>query len=418
VSQPPDDRDLDALLRQPAERLAPPDGSWDQITRRARRRKWAKASASVAAGLVIVSGAVPAVIAVRHNSDDQTLQVADTASPHQSAPTSTSLPAPLPSLTASAASVGSLTAFKPSSSTFISQGTGFLIGTSRAATTVAKTTDGGATWAPIAKVPGNGHNLGIRFADSADGYIFGRQLAVTSDGGLTWVPQSAPGYIDDLETMNGQIWATVRSCQGCGTVSLYSAPVGDPVLQRVTAVPQLPGNDSTLVVSNKAVYLLVQDKSTKQGQLWATPNGSTWTQRGQPCPGYAVARIAAWSTTGLAAVCDQLSYLSTPATVRESTDRGTSWTTQGQIAGVDPDLISAGSVNDLVVTQGGVSGEPYVSTNGGQSFTAVHIGTQSMGFVGFISPTHVVAISSATGPDRAFLTSHNAGATWTVTSFP
>jgi hypothetical protein len=131
-----------------------------------------------------------------------------------------------------------------------------------------------------------------------------------------------------------------------------------------------------------------------------------------------VGRIAAWSTTGLAAVCDQLSYLSTPATVRESTGRGTSWTTQGQIAGIDPDLVSAGSVHDLVVTQGGVSGEPYVSTNGGRSFTAVPIDTQSMGFVGFISPHHVVAISSATGPDRAFLTSHNAGATWTVTSFP
>jgi hypothetical protein len=79
MTRPPNDRDreLDALLRQPGERLSPPDGSWALVTKRARRRKWAKASLSIAAVIVVIAGAVPAIIAVRGNSNDQKLIVSN-----------------------------------------------------------------------------------------------------------------------------------------------------------------------------------------------------------------------------------------------------------------------------------------------------------------------------------------------------
>jgi hypothetical protein len=431
VSTPRDDRDLDldALLRQPTERLAPPDGSWELVARRARRRKWAKASASVAAGLIVLAGAVPAVIAVRHNSDDQTLQIASPKPSHQltGGPKS---PRPIPvvstaspAVSATSAPPVSLAGFKPVSLSFISPDVGFLVGPGVKSAVVARTTDDGSTWTGLSSVPVDGNNVGIRFANGSYGYVFGKQLYMTSDGGTSWTPEQSPGYIQDLETMKGVVWATVSKCANCRTVQLYEAPVGDPNFQPVTKVGTLPGDDSTLVVSSRAVYVMGQNKNTQQGVLWWSPNGTKWTQRTDPCAGYAMGTFAAWSTNGLAALCDQGPDGSKPAVVRESDNHGKSWTTVATTPDNDPGMITAGSSTSLVVSPFASVGGPLVTARGNSAtnsplhFTSVQTGTPSVGFVGFIDIAHVVAISSPIGSDSAFMTSTDGGLHWSVHTF-
>jgi hypothetical protein len=430
MTTPRDDRDLDALLRQPAERLVPPDGSWDLINRRARRRKWAKASAAVAAGVIVVAGAVPAVIAVRHNSDDQSIEIANaTPSNHVNSAIKTpkpavvaSSPTPTVSTSAPAPKPVSLAGFKPASLSFISKDYGFLIGptTSRSAV-VAETTNDGESWSGLATVPVNGSKVGIRFASGAIGYVFGSKFFMTEDGGLVWTAEPTPGtsgYIDDLETMDQKVWATVSPCQGCSQVQLYEAPIGDPNLRPVEGVPMLQGSDSTLVVSSQAVYLMVHDSTTKQGQLYASPKGTTWVKRTDPCDGQALGTFGTWSTNGLAALCGQGTGSSSPAKILESDNSGKSWTNVGTTSASGDDMITAGSSTSLVISQDG-AGAPYVSTGTSKSlsFTGAQTGTSSMGFVGFINISHVVAITSPADTQHAFMTSHDAGATWTVYRF-
>jgi hypothetical protein len=423
-----DDHDLDALLRQPTERLAPPDGSWELVRRRARRRKWAKASASIAAGVIVAAGAVPAVIAVRHSTTNgkqgvQTLNQTPQQSPFQH-PTNKTSPAPTSANPTISPSI-SLAGFVPESSSFIShspgQEEGFLIGPGSKSAVVAKTTNGGQSWSAISSVPVNGAEVGIRFAHVLNGYVFGSSYYVTGDGGVTWQPEKSPGYIHDLETMNNQIWATVSKCQSCSPIQLWHGTVANPVLKPVTQVRAIPGDDSTLVLSSNAVYLMVQDKGTQQGQLWANRNGSPsgWVKRVDPCSSDPVGTFATWSINGLAALCDQVTDGSKPAQVLRSFDSGQTWhVVKGQVPDVGgSDQIAAGSRYDLIVSPGGFNGEPYVSTNAGKSFSTVHTGTASTGFVGFISPLQVVAISSPAGTDRTFLYSDNAGKDWTAYPF-
>jgi hypothetical protein len=413
-----DDNDLDALLRQPTERLAPPDGSWELVSRRAQRRKWAKASASVAAGVVIVAGAVPAVIAVRHSDHsgggNQSIALANPTSHRAQSPFSTKKASPAPpSATTPAVS---LAGFRPQSSTFISPTEGFLIGPASDGAVVAKTLDGGRNWSPLASLPVNGNNVGIRFAHGPNGYVFGQVYDVTGDGGLSWQTYTPPGYIRDLETMNDQIWATVSRCALCKSVRLWHGTVADPTLHPVADVGTLPGNEATLVLSTDAVYLMVHDGATQQGQLWWSRNGTTWVKRTDPCDGRVAATFAAWSINGLAAVCGDRTGGAASA-VFESATHGNHWNLTGHVAVSDPAAIAAGSQTALIVSQGGDNGAPYVSTDGGVHFTATPTGTTSMGFVGFIDPMHVVALSSAFGTDHAFLFSYNAGLTWTTYPF-
>jgi hypothetical protein len=422
VTTPRDDRDLDALLRQPTERLAPPDGSWELVARRARRRKWAKASASVTAGLIVLAGAVPAVIAVRHNSSDQTISIA-TPPPSRHVNTTNKSPKPTPAVSGPSPAVSTSTApislagFKPASLSFIEPTIGYLIGpTSANSAVVAKTTNDGQTWSGLSKVPVNGSQVGIRF-DGSYGYVFGQQFYVTTDGGLSWTKAPSPGYIDDLETMNHKVWATVSKCQGCDKVQLFEAPEGDPNLSLVTKVPSLPGNDSTLVVSSGAVYLMVHDKATKQGELWASPNGVSWAKHTDPCNNQSLGTFATWSTNGLAALCGQGSSGSS-AQIWESHNHGKSWTADGTTSAASTAMITAGSDTALVISQGG-AGLPYISSGASNSLTfgGAQTGTSSMGFVGFISPSHVVAITAPNDSAPAFMTSLNAGASWTVHPF-
>ena len=207
---------IEAMLREPADRLPPPDGAWTRVRRRAWRRKWAKAGIVVAAGLVITAGAVPAALAVRHTSNDQTLQVTNTPTPGLGHHSTLFRPAPpSPSSTPTTARNGQpLAGFTPISVSFVSQTVGWVWGSAGPAGpgVIAATTDGGHTWVrrpapPVTAtdVAGSGDS-GIRYANGQVGYVFGADTFMTLDAGLHWQRIRRPGRVVDLEAMNGRVW--------------------------------------------------------------------------------------------------------------------------------------------------------------------------------------------------------------------
>jgi photosystem II stability/assembly factor-like uncharacterized protein len=435
-----DDDDLEALLRQQPERLDAPEGSWTQITRRAHRRKWAKATLSVAAGLIVLAGAVPAVIAVRHNSDDQTIQEAGTPTTTATLPTSSQKPAPIPavSTTPTPPVSTSLDGFIPDSVSFVSQTDGYAWGRISGSTTgvVAHTVDGGSTWTRLAAPPvtdsfarddlaGDGQ---IRFGSGSVGFIYGAKYFVTSDGGTTWVPYSSPGYIDDLETISGQVYALVRPSKHSPDVSLYSASVTDPTLRQVPGVgvmQSVPGADSVAVndggtVGSPPSVAVIAGSSS----FYYSPNGTTFYPRQNPCVSNAQlgnpqsALLTTLNLRGVVAACGyNIGGGGEDKRVFITTSAGRSWTqTTNPSAAGTLQTLAAGTGTDFIL---GTTRGAQITHNGGSTWIADPANGNALSFVGFISLAHVVALTdrSASTGAGGFAWSTNTGKTWTVHNF-
>jgi photosystem II stability/assembly factor-like uncharacterized protein len=421
------DDELEALLRQDPERLAPPAGSWETITRRARRRRWAKGGVGVAAGAIVLAGAVPAVLAVRHTSDNQTLSLRPQHA--VSRPMQTSRPVGPAVRRTSTAAATTVAGLAPTSVSFVSQDVGWLWGATHhlGPGIVAKTTNGGGAWTPVgtppqiaATDPNGSGDSGIRFADGDTGYVFGRRLFLTDNGAQTWNPVSLPGRVIDLETMNNRVWA-LTGCTGCRTLHLYAATVTEPA--HFTIVPNvhlkasgvaIEGGIGNIAVAKTAAYVLVGDHD-----LWSTADGVAWSRKNDPCPtdaGFADS-ISAWGSTDLTVVCGSApSGGSEAKQVFTSTDSGATWSatpTEPPPAGY-PMSISAGSADDIVI--GLNQGSGYLTTDGGQHWSAT-TAPANLSFVGFISPTRVVGVPGTDVTMRAFLSSTDGGQHWSTARF-
>ncbi|HEX3823787.1 MAG TPA: hypothetical protein VHV79_04915 [Mycobacteriales bacterium] len=433
----PDERDLEALLRQPAERLAPPDHSWEKISRRASRRKWVKASLSVAAGVVVVAGAVPAMIAVRadHNNGTsiQSLTSSQNALPNLPRHTVKRSPIPTAPAPSSAPAVpDDLVGFLPASVSFVSQQHGYAwgnIGRSPQGV-IAQTWDAGETWTKLPapavdnSVATSGHDgdSQIRYSSATTGFVFGAKYFVTHNAGGSWSEAASPGYIDDLEaTHNHRVWALVRKTENAPTVALYTAAPASSDLQAVTKVAAMssqPGADSIAVNQNQ-VYVVAGDAA-----FWTSRNGTDWQEQPSPCPASAGAPQHVLLTTlnrpGIYAVCSyrtsgggesQQTYL--------SVNTGKTWTqtAASPAAGGAPQTFAAGSENDIIV--GTSRGGAQVTHNGGKTWLSDQPpGGVQLGFVGFIKTQTVVGVgTSASGTAGVFATSLDSGRKWTVTNF-
>jgi hypothetical protein len=283
---------------------------------------------------------------------------------------------------------------------------------------LAQTVDGGSSWSRLADIPIAAKHVGVRFATSEVGYVFGPKYFVTEDGGRSWLPQPSPGFINDLETMNGHVYALVSACPRCRQVSLYGATTTSPALARVKGVPTMAGDSVSLAVHDDAAYVLATIKGGT-GQVWSTLNGTQWTPRISPC-GSTMGLITEWSATGVAAACDVHLYGVGKESKRVyvSTNGATSWTALatpptrfGYI-----NSVSASGPDNVVVgdDQSGLD----VTTDGGKHWSlegpAMSDGAR---FVGFIGQYRVVALPEA-GTDRFFTTSYDAGVQWITSRFP
>jgi photosystem II stability/assembly factor-like uncharacterized protein len=434
MSTPRDDRrrQLEELLREPPQRLTPPDGAWDHISRRARRRKTAKAVIGVAAGVIITAGAVPAVIAVRHaGGADQTVAAGGGFTPGQHTGGSTA-PSPL------AAPISDLAGFVPESVSFRSLTDGYLWGSIAGSNTgvIATTTNGGASWArspaPLVNdsyVSRHGDGQ-VRFATDGTGFVFGSRYFVSHDSGQTWSELSSPGYIDTLETREGRVWALVRAHPRSQVVSLYSATTADPRLRRVADVPPMRGPAGTattagtdsLAVSDYSVVVIVGSAG-----FWHSPHGTSWSQGVDPCqdgPGKdnpVQSAVVSISDAGnVVAGCGYRFAANNREgkQIYASHNSGRSWhrtATQPSSAGWLQTLASGTPTSTILgTTRGGAQ----ITHDAGARWTPVTADGLKLSFVGYISGSQIVALADRDSEQGAFAASTNSGETWTVFRFP
>ena len=300
--------DLDSWLSERIDPLPPPPGTFELIKRRARRRRYRKLAITATSAALIVAAAVtvPQVVNL-HVLNPSSGSAA--AAGRTSSATSTgggraeSSGSARPSPTATPSSAPAVPAnFRPTSVTFVSAGTGWVIGqagtpgrcATRYCTSVARTDDGGETWSGVpAPVTGPADGATgvsqIRFLNLNDGWAFGPGLWATHNGGQTWTPVSTGGLrVTDLETVGNRVFALFASCAGsgasfaagCTSFTLYSAPASGggnwaPVGASTSGLTDgAAGEAASLVLTGSRGFLLAPGRELYSGPVGG---GGPWT---------------------------------------------------------------------------------------------------------------------------------------------
>jgi hypothetical protein len=344
----PADNDLDPVdrwLNQEVWPMAPPDGTFEQITKRARRRKARNAAISVASAAAVVvavavavplglsdglgtSGPGPTTVAVSGSSRTPIKSQSEMGTgTNVHSPSSTATASTLPSSTgtgSASASIGPNSPgwlpdkFIPGTVTWVSQTTGYVMGqagtpgqcgaqqNSDICTSIAITHDSGQTWAGVnAPVDGAASGLtgvsGLRFLNGVDGWAYGPDLYATHDRGLNWAKVPDPfgdnRQATDLETVNHRayaLWANCTKASECFAYTLMSTPAGQDDWTPVSGVPQnlaaastagaqTPGSASFEIGGNNG-YLIAPDGSLYVGSLPADGSPSTWQRASATLP--------------------------------------------------------------------------------------------------------------------------------------
>jgi hypothetical protein len=333
----PADNELDPLdrwLDQQVRPLPPPPGTFELISKRARRRRMRRAVVSVAGAAAVAAAigvAVPLSTSLHLNTTSTSAGLA--AGPDKTAaPTQTTLgtankePSPSGTSGASAASAAPTTTslgpdspgwlpsdFMPSSVTWDSLTTGWVLGPAGTAghcgaqqdssicTSIAITHDGGQTWSGV-PAPQTTDVSGLRFLNASYGWAFGPELWATDDGGSQWhlVP-TGTSSVPQLETVNGRAYALFADCRNidgnpdaaCTSYTLKTAVAGGDDWKPVGGVPaNLTGGSADYTQAtgqaDSAILELAGATGTQpatgylvapDGTLYAGPlDGSAWHQ--------------------------------------------------------------------------------------------------------------------------------------------
>lgn len=312
---------IDAWLDSEVEPLAPPPGTFERISQRARRRKANRVLLSAAA-VVVVVGAAAATPRVASSLLQGSVRPAGhpiaagpphspirpTAAPAHpkgggkpSSRSATAVPTPSSSLSRTTSSgIPPAASFRPTSITEIGGGAGAVIGQAAPAgrcasasgtcTSIAGTLDGGQSWygvsAPSAGPPGTAAAASqLRYLGVKYGWAYGPALYATTNDGASWTRESTGGLrVTDLETAGGRAFALFASCSGsgsdyaagCTSFSLRTSVAGTTTWQPV-AVPEADRTMSGSAGQPAAASLIlasgtVADPNAGTGYL-LTPSG-------------------------------------------------------------------------------------------------------------------------------------------------
>ncbi len=459
------DDDVDAWLSQRIEPLSPPPGTFDLIKRRARRRKFRRLAITASSAAVVVAAAVtvPQVVNLSILRENPTAGPAaragqsTSATPATQATGASSMAATSEQPVPAAASVPA--DFRPSSVTFVSTRTGWVIGqadspghcATRYCTSVARTTDAGRTWsgvpAPLTGAPDGATGVGqIRFLNLRDGWAFGPGLFVTHTGGRTWTPVNTGGLrVTSLETVGSRVYALWASCTGtgpayasdCTAFSLYSAPAAGggwaPVGPATTGLASgAPGQAASLVLTGSRGYLLAPD-----GTLYAGPvdGSAAWQTAGsQPdaCgtgaagtggsgtgvqPGEAL--LGAANATDLFLGCLIPSSQNNPAApveqklVYSSPNGGTSWIRMGTAParGIAASLAASPSAAVVLATNRGIELLPQGETAWQAATLTRPTPAGGFGYVGMTTDEQGIALPADPSAGTVWFT-FDGGQTW------
>ncbi len=334
---------LDRWLNQQVRPLPPPPGTFELITRRARRRKLRRAAVSVASAAAVaaaVAVAVPVGLSLHLTptppSAGASLAGVGSSGAQGGSPSTlgTGTQVPSPKAAASGASPGAVSGaasegpstpgylppnFQPYSVTWVSLSTGWIMGPagtpghcgarqdSAICTSVARTGDGGATWHGLPAPPVGGPSgltgvTGLRFLNGLYGWAFGPELWATNDGGEHWRQvNTGNASVTDLETVNGRAYALFGQCgtaggnkiADCSSYTLESVTAGSDAWAPVAGVPAglTAGSTAGSTVTGSAVIELAGAAGTvpATGYL-AAPDGTLYAG---PLDGGAWHRVAA-----------------------------------------------------------------------------------------------------------------------------
>jgi hypothetical protein len=417
---------IDDWLTAEVEPLAPPPGTFDRITRRARRRRVSRAVMSAAAIVVVIAAAVavPQIATTLQSHGGRTGHPLAAGTPPAT---------PRPSVTGRAggslnskaskkvtqppsqlSSGGSESAvppnFQPTSVTFVGSGIGAVIGqagtaghcATRYCTSLAGTSDYGSLWygvnAPVTGPPDGSLGVSqIRFLNLSDGWAFGPQLWVTHNGGASWTQESTGGMrVTDLETAGDRAFALFATCTGtgpsygsaCTSFSLYSSVATSdqwlPVPGPVTGL-KLPQTAATQAASASLVltggptagrgYLLAPSGELLSGPL----TGAAWSVAGQQdlclpgapgADGQPTGALFAADPSELVMVCTSSTVAASDSQtklVATSSNGGRSWSKAGNgpTTGIATSLAAQDAGSMLVLaTDAGI----YLSGTGGSTW--------------------------------------------------
>lgn len=371
---------LDGWLSQQIRPLPPPPGTFELITRRARRRKIRKLAVTVASAAAVAAAValtVPGGLLLRVSPSQvngQSVAVGKTSpsigGTQRVTGSGTPLPKPAtpkpttpsPSGTASGPIVGPAGPvpdnFQPASVTFVSTTRAWAIGQAGTpghcadanpyiCTSIVSTSDGGKTWqggpAPKTGTPSGATGVGgIRFLDGVNGWAYGPELWATHDSGTTWTKVPTNGYrVIALETAGSQAYALFAKCATHAPYAGYSAGCTSFTLMTTakngdawTAVGHATSNltnggkptSAMIALTSTTGYLLAPD-----GTLYSGPLGSPWQQAGKanclpgPTEGNAApagALLALQDSTDPVIACNDLNGTQ----IYRSSTSGATWT--------------------------------------------------------------------------------------------
>lgn len=367
---------LDGWLTQQVQPLPPPPGTFELITRRARRRKLRKVAVtavSAAAVAVAVAVAVPGGLVLRLSPTPVTGQAVARGSTPPSIGgtnrvngTGTKMASPTPTVTTPAPSITASAPvttpggpvpdnFQPASITFVSTTKAWVIGQAGTpgkcanadpyiCTSIVRTDNAGQHWAggpaPMTGAPANAAGVSaIRFLDGVNGWAFGPELWATHDAGNSWHPvPAADGFrVTDLETVHHRAYALFATCSGaslnfaahCTRYTLMTVAADSDNWRPVggaTSDLTAGGADTSavLALTDEKGYLIAPD-----GTLYSGPIGGQWAKAGtvncQPGPAQANglpsrALFAVQNSAQLAVACMGPSF--SGVTVYTSSDGG------------------------------------------------------------------------------------------------
>ncbi|WP_163511796.1 hypothetical protein [Fodinicola acaciae] len=431
---------LDRIFSRP-EPLAPPQGHFDTISRRAKGRKMRQAGV-VCAAFVLVAGVGTAGAAVLHNranSGDATALATNPSSPR---PQTFSEKSATPRATDSGLQkpVGSAklpTGFKPYSVTTVAATT-YVLGDStncggKKCTVMVRKEGPGQPWrtvpgpqAPTAAATAAPEQTEqdtvreVRFATQLHGFAYGGGLYSTHNGGASWHKQPVGGTVLDLAIKDGTAYALVGQCDSgtCSQVAMWSSATRQDDWQQVSGVPAGSGSGE-LSFGRGGVALVGK-------QVYAFRDGA-WKAAAAPCDSDQPRSIAASAAASrLFAICPSgdagagnASY-----TTVYSDDSGRSWQQQKasalRLSNAPQTTFTSASSTVLLVGDADPSiGEPrlQVSRDGGDTFHTVAGGlpdrTGGWRYVGAIDAQSLVALPAQA--DGNLFTSSDAGEDWSAT---
>lgn len=460
--------DIDTWLEERVTPLLPRPGTFEQVRKRARRRKLGQAAMAIAGAAVVAAGAiiVPRLVAPGHvggaplaESSATTPAPQTSPSPAQRSPSATSgteskSATPKPTPTSDLVPPN----FAASSVTFVSRGIGWVIGQAGTpghcgpprpdiCTSVAGTSDAGHSWhglpAPVTGAPAGGAGVSqIRSLNGLDGWAFGPQLYATHDGSLHWKRITTHGMrVTGLETVNGVAFAIWAQCAGtgadfaadCTSFSLYSTPASQDAWTPVAGVAGLSASggasaSAQLVLTGTRGYLLAPGGQLFSGPVTSRPRWHLVTSTAGapvtlPCApgaaetgGHPLQAMLASTGAGLALLCAGQGSGGTQAkALHYSADGGRTWS----LAGTAPKSGTAESLSGtpdglvMVATSDGIDVSASAPANGTVTWRTVR-GAGAPGgysYVGMTTSAQGVAVPVNLGLDAVWFT-YDGGARW------